>query len=372
MNEVLKHVNYYKKALEACTLTGLSLTPTLSVVLCAQSEGGLLLTPMFDTNVLDCTFNRLLLEGCIANCKLELIVAASNRQTITLEGNEVEIDAVMQSQALTIAEKATVLRMLPHVRAVNAQDVLLHSLQGQYVWVMVRVSPLEGATCEIEGLRLEFPKYTFTQYFPEIYQENKFFERYIAIFQSVYLDMEREVAALPARLDYESTNPETLLALASWLGIDTSAHVFTPEQLRHMITHIDLFQGGKGTKQALEQVITLVCGIQPKIVERFRWNIQDANPHRRALHSALYGASGNDFCVILDVSQEGACLPIDKVQLEHLIESYTVLGANFQLVLLQKASHCDTHCYLDINSQLAIPQAAEVTGLSLGSYITMG
>lgn len=331
-----------------------------------------MLTPMFDTAGQDCTFNRLVLEGEIIGCKLELIVAASNRTTMNIEGNTVAIDTLMQAPMLTAIEKAALLRSLPHVRAVNAQDVLLHSLQGQYVWVMVRVIPLENAVCKIEGMRLEFPKYTFTQYFPEIYQENAFFERYIGVFQSVYLDLEREVSALPVRLDYESTDPETLAELASWLGIDNSARVFDAAQLRYMIAHLDVFQGGKGTKQALAQVIELACGVKPNIIEQFRWDTQGASPQRQALHSSLYGVSGNDFCVILDVSQRDKPLPISKMQLERLIESYTMLGTNFHLVLLQKESHCDTHCYLDINSQLAVPRWAEVESLSLGSYITIG
>lgn len=372
MNSSLKYINYYKKGLENAYLEGLCFTPDGSLVLENPNAIGTLITPMFDTNEMECTFNRLLVDGVFSGCKLEVIVGATDDLYVMADEQAFSLQSLLQQTEISAQNKAALLQEMLHLRAIGAQDILLYNVVGRYVWVMLRVFPLEECACCIEGLRLEFPKVSFTKYFPEIYQDNAFFERYIGIFQSVLLDIERDVKYLPQKLDYESTDDETLVQLASWLGLENDEHIFNTAQLRHMIAHIDLFQGGKGTRTALEQVIALVCGIKPKIVEQFRWDSDHMSAYRRQTHRQLYGASGNHFCVILDLSQEGVNLPVTKAQLESLITSYTMLGTSFQLVFLQKASHCDTHCYLDVNSRLSVPEVAAVDGVTLGAHITVG
>ncbi len=372
MNASLKYINYYKKGLEHAYLEGLRFTPDYSLVLETPNGIGTLITPMFDTSETECSFNRLVIEGDFSGCKLEVIVSATDDLYVMAGGQAISLQTLLGDAEISAQDKATLLQELSHIRAVGAQDMLLHQVSGRYVWVMLRVFPLEASSCQLEGLRLEFPKVSFTKYFPEIYQGNPFFERYIGVFQSVLLDIERDVQSLPQKLDYESTDDDTLAELASWLGLENDEHVFSTAQLRHMIANIDLFQGGKGTRTALEQVIALVCGIKPKIVEQFRWDSDQMTSYRRETHRRLYGASGNHFCVILDLSQEGASLPVTKAQIENLITSYTMLGTSFQLVFLQKASHCDTHCYLDINSRLSVPEVAAVDGVTLGAHITVG
>ena len=368
MKETLRYVNYYKRALLSGCMHNLREDSDLSLVMQEPLRPAAYLTPMFDTDDPDCTYNRLKFDGGFEGAKLEIIVAASN--TLETPDGERTLDAFLADPAVSVEHKVAVLRRLRHVRAANTPDLLLHSLKGRYAWVYVGIYPSGECSGRINGLRLEFPRESFTKYFPEIYREDEFFDRFIAVFQSLYLDLERRVDDLPRLLDYDSVEGSRLAELASWLGIENYGNLFDDNQLRYIIRHLDLFQGKKGTREALAAVIELACGIRPRIVENFQWNSLPASDARKRLNRQLYGEGSSSFCVILDVGEKK--LPVSKEQLERLIAEYSPMGTTFQLVCLRRCSYTDTHCYLNVNSVLTTPETATVDGATLGGYITAG
>jgi phage tail-like protein len=182
--------------------------------------------------------------------------------------------------------------------------------------------------------------------------------------------VEKQVDRVPELLDYRTTPDEHVEYLASWLGIDNSRRLFSPAQLRHVIANIDVYQGAKGTKRALEQIITLLAGVKPRIVEHFEWMRQDVSAQQLAMNKNLYGDTRNHFCVILDLTKTR--LAISESDLQWVIENYSPLDARFKVVYLKTGSHADIHCYLDVNSALSVPEIASVDGGAFGGHITIG
>ncbi|WP_343252786.1 phage tail protein [Ligaoa zhengdingensis] len=372
MKQQLKTVNFYKCALQKGVRHGFVLTDDLTLRMESPTAPCAYITRVFDTGDAEMTFNRLYIEGEFHDVKLEVIAAASAALAGPGAGSPA-LDALLAAPEVSPAQKESALYSMAHVRSVNNRDILLHGLTGRYVWVYLAAYPLSAESrCEIEGFRLEFPKYSFTEYFPEIYQGDAFFDRYIAVLQSIFLDEERRVDEIPRLLDYEATPDETVEVLAGWLGVDNRDGVFSPGQLRQIIRHIDLYQGLKGTKRALEQVVELATGVWPRIVESFQWDTAGVTASQRQTYHRLYGETSNDFCVILDLSGRQGALPISEEKLERLIESYSMVGARFKVVTLRRCSHTDTHCYLDVNSALSTPEVASVDQAALGSHITVG
>jgi len=370
VKQELKAVNFYRLALLKGCYSGMKATREHRLAL--SGEAGAYITPMFDTQEAQCSYNRLVVDGRFEGAKLELIAAATDETDVFIEGKPQCLEEYLANGQVPAPKKAEALRQLPHVRAVNTRDILLHDLKGRYVWVFVALYPTGKCDCELEGLRVELPKYSFSEYFPEIYQGNDFFDRYIAVFQSMFLDMERQVDNVPRLLDYRTTPDENVEYLAGWLGIDNSRHLFTTGQLRHIIENIDVFQGSKGTKRALEQIILLLTGIRPRIVEHFRWQRPVFTSARIQANKALYGETGSHFCVILDLTRAQLPEKIGEKDLEWLIESYSVMGLQFKVVYLRMCSHTDTHCYLDVNGALSIPEIAGLEVGAFGEHITIG
>ncbi len=370
MKQPLRSVHFYKRALMAGCAQGFAPDEQLALHL-SGPEGGAWFAA-FDTGDEEGTYNRLVVDGDFAGAKLEVLAAVSPADAAP--GRE-GLSAWLASGA-PAAEKLAALTALPHVRAVNRQDILLHSLQGRWVflcvWAVPQQAPGRQKPCTLRGLRLEFPRYSFTRYFPEIYQQDDFFRRYIAVFQSLYLDLEKQVDRVPRMLDYESADEEGLEELASWLGIDTAGGLFGPDQLRELIRNSRLYQGGKGTRAALESVVELACGVRPRIVEHFQWSSLPMPAAIRRLYGRLYGDDAGTFCVILDLTAHAGPLPVSEAQLDRLIDAYTMLGARHKLVFLRACSYTDSHCYLGVNSRLSTPEMAAVDGVTLGGYFTVG
>ncbi len=370
LNRELKRVNYYKHSLLKGIYKGFNYNDQLQMTM--EDSWAYYITPMYDTKDYQGSFNRLVLEGDFSKVKLEVVVAATDHLNHSHPEGFEDLGQYFSSPNVKAREKVATLKKLSHSRSINAKDMLLHDIKGRYVWVFIAVHPLESeASCLLEGFQLQFPKLSFTQYLPEIYQENQFFDRYIGVFQSLFLDEEEKVAQLPNLLDYETAPDNIVEELASWVGIDNKERIFSTQQLREIIKGMDLFQGCKGTKKALEAIIELATGITPIIVENFKWNTGGIPAYRQEMYGNLYGSSYNDFCVIMDISS-GYKLPINDEKLGIIIENYTMVGTGYKLVKLERCPHSDTHCYLDINSVLSTPQMAETSGIMLGSHITMG
>ncbi len=372
MKAQLKYVNFYKLSLQKGCYNGFKADEKQNLSLSVGDNTAYYITPMFDTGDEDMTYNRLTIDGEFENLRLEVIVAATNETEIYFNDKPHSIEKILTDEAFTAEEKAEILSAFNHVRCINAQDVLLHSLQGRYVFVYICAILKEGAKAKINGLRLEFPKYSFTEYLPEIYQGNDFFDRYIAVMQSRYLDIERKIDSLSNMLDYEKAEGEELTNLASWLGLEQYVKLLNDEQLRYMITNLDVFQGGKGTRRALEEIVKLLTGITPHIVEGFQFGRSGKSGNTQKLSMELYGNTRNHFAVILNLSEVGEIAGITERELESVIETYSAIGTKFKLVCLRKAHHTDTYCYLDVNSYLSTPQTATVDGANLGGYIVVG
>jgi phage tail-like protein len=369
VKQELKHVNYYRLSLLKGRYAALEATGHHTLAF-SGTAAGYYITPVFDTGEDGCTYNRLVVDGRFEGAKLEMIAAATDETEVLIDGKPQELKSWLYDAQVPAHKKAEVLTALPHVRMVNTQDLLLHGLRGRYIWLYAALLPLGGCDCELSGLRLELPKYSFTEYFPEIYQGNDFFERYIAIFQSLFLDAERMVDNLPRLLDYRTAPDGQLEELAGWLGIDNSRGLFSPSQLRHLIENIDTYQGAKGTKHALERMLLLITGIRPRIVEVFEWLRLGLPEPQLAVNKRLYGDTANHFCVILDLTKTK--LKISEDDLEQIIGSFSVLGSQFRIVCLKPCSHTDTHCYLGINSIISVPEVAGLDSGAFGGHIIIG
>lgn len=367
-----KIVNYHKLMLTKGCMHNLQADSELNLKLINTGLAGAYITPVFDSRDLEATFHRVYMELEGRNLKYELIVAVTSLNEAVIGGQSVRLSSYLMNTQISQEEKRELLTALPHIRAANTDDILLHSLTGRFVYIYVGVYPAPDAFFSLSRIQLELPRYSFLEYFPEIYRGNDFFEKFISIFQTMFLDAERSVENLPLLLDYENTGEEQLRYLAGWLGIEDKERIFTQEQLKYIIRNIDLFQGGKGTRTALEEILCLVCGVRPKIVEYFVWNKLPMSQYRKEQMLSLYGETGNHFCVILDLTKRTSPLPVERAIIEKLIESYSMMGTEYKLVYLQRCNHMDTHCYLGINSCLSTPEAISVGEVLLGSHITVG
>ncbi len=329
------------------------------------------IAPVFDTGEQDCTFGRLTIDAKLDGIQLECIVAASDSSEALIDGAVCEIGDYLHDTGISLENKAALLSALPgSVNRKAAEDILLQGVRGRYVYICLILHPMGECGGTIEGLQLILPFIPFTEYFPEVYHGNNFFDRFVSVFQSMYMDTEQRVDDIVRFLDIRTTPDTYVSELAGWLGLDSFGGLFSPESLRYIAMHIDLFQGAKGTKKALEEIIKLATGVCPLIIEHFEWlnprySVTSQNTYRR-----LYGETAGSFCVILNLCESE--MSVSNKTIERLIEAYCPMDARFKIVILRKNNHLDTHCYLDVNSALSAPKTAGIGDGEIGGHIILG
>lgn len=357
-----KKVNFYRLALRKGRKYRMQQTDDD----CLQGTGGgcfFYLAPVFDSMNEDETWHRLCLNAEFEACKYEIFAAATN----------IDLSEILSREDLSEDEIIEVLKEHSWIRKVNTSDMLLHNLQGRYLWVLILVFAAKvDSEFLIEGFHVEFPQSSFVEYLPEIYQEggrNSFFERYMAVLQTMYEDLEKEVDDIPEYLDYELTNEEHLRQLSKWTGSWSDSQDFSPEQLRFVLGHLQEIQSGRGTKKVMEEMIELLTGCKAMIVEYFKWHDwMKKNSSMLESYEQLFGKNEDTFTVIIDTRD--TVKRFSKESILKFLEDYTPLGMYCNVVLLDKSSHMNTHCYLDKNSYLSVPQKADTQRIILGeNYI---
>jgi phage tail-like protein len=361
MTGASRKVNFYRLALEK----GSRYRMTLSEDDCLTGMGGGLFcyrSQVFDSQDPDGTWHRLVLEGTFRDCKYEITVAATNADLRDL-----------MEETESMEEQLNILKEQAWTRKVNTPDFLLHGIQGRYLWVFIRATGARlDSSFRIEGFHVEFPQGSFIEYLPEIYQEsgrNSFFERYLTVFQSLYEDLEHEVERIPEYLDYETAPDKNLPLFAAWTGSWDAGYEYRPQQMRYLLRNLQKIQSGRGTRQTLEQMIRIFTGKDAVIIEYFKWHDwMEKESSMEEIYERLFGRSEDTFTVILDMSDKSGDL--SRGRLLDLLEAYVPLGMHCNLVLLEKNSRMDGHCYLDRNGCLSTPAAADAGGFGLdGNYI---
>lgn len=365
MKKMKKSVNFYHLALHGGRLHRMEFS---GEDVLRGAGGGLFsyLAPVFDTEDLDSTYHRLVLEGNFTDCRYEILAAATN----------VDLGEELFAPDTTPAMQKEILREHSHVRRVNTQDLLLHELTGRYLWVWIGVTgSMADSSFTIKGFHMEFPAGSFVEYLPEVYQEpeDSFFSRYMAVLQSLYEDLEQKLDHIPEQLDYETTGQENQSLFAGWVGLEPGACSLTPEQRCYLLKNLQKFQSGKGTREVLRQVLELVTKRKVVILEYFKWHDwMQKGSLLLEQYEELYGKDASIFAVFIDcVGEHPDELP-SRTALYRLIEEYMPLGMSCRLICLNDASNLDTNCYLDVNSRLAIPTLADTRGFALGGSQILG
>lgn len=316
-----------------------------SLVLDEMRQRGYYFLRCIDSEEREMSWNRVKLKDDIegnAACSVYVYVS---------DWYDSEFESLLQDHKVSPEEKLELLISVGATKYEEHKDILLHKFCGRYLWLAITCYQLEGLYT-FKGLEIEYPMQTFVDYLPEVYVEGgDFLRHYIGIFQSLYLDVEHVIDHIPDYLDVQ-TMPEAFLnEIGSWLGIDNRADIFSPKQMRQILSEAIALNGGKGTKVTLERVLTLYTGIKPKIIEYFNWSEQIEGKSLCQTYQWLYGKDPSYFAVIIE--KEKCTEVIDREKLQLLIDQFKPAMTRYQLILLEKNQCSDWHCYLGVNSYLA-------------------
>lgn len=257
-------------------------------------------------------------------------------------------------RALEEQELVPVLREVFGPPAAESGDFYVQKT-GRYLWLMLELAAAGPASPSVRKVRIFMGGDHMVDYLPAIYQEDGFTRRFLSIFNSILLDMEREITTLPQRLDYESADLEMLSYLAQWVGIEEQ----DAETLRDRIATVLPDYETMYTLGGIRRSVRRLTGREPYLIEHFNVSPNAQECRDPELYRRLYGDDPNRFFVLLREGDFPSRRAMEDFQrrMERLIPA----RVSMELILLKPCIQLDWHTYLGINSRIGgyVPAALD-------------
>ena len=338
---------------------------------CSERKTGVgrFMTRIFDSSDEGTVWHRLIINTRNSESEnLKVTVFASDKNEMSFRGETITLYDLFDDTRYSLGEKLEAYRPFIARQASGVSDLLLHDVSGRYVWLLIEQYSAGDEPAEIVDVRLFLPASSWLEYLPQLYRDSDgdshFLERYLGIFQTLYEELDAEIAEMSHRFDPESTELRFLEWLAGWLDI-TDTEIWTEEQLRELFGKAVSLYRSRGTKRALSEMIELYTGEKPFIIEGF--NIKEiaaSIPNGKRLLE-MYG--GNPYTVTVLVKPGHDTAVLRRIAMEML-----PVTAELNLVELDPYIFLDNYAYLGVNSSLGYYPHAVLDGSSQLMLSTLG
>lgn len=330
-------------------------------VLIAQNkngENGVYISGPFDSLEFETTWHRLRLDvdmpqGAMYKLRIyasdgpEVLIPSKNSRGL----DRVNLNEYIFSDKIDIHRKVDLFDDIGAKCYKNPKDVILYEFKGRYLWICLEFISYEQKPIKISKVKIEFPKVTFVDYLPEIYRapenNSEFLERFLGIFQSIYVDLEDKIDNTPLKYDVDHTTKDFLSWIGDWLSLKNTS-VWSEEQLRRLVKEAVKIYKMKGTKRAVAKIVKEYIGIEPIIVEQFDVKENMYYHKQKEVVEKLFGDNGYVFTVM--VPQTHIKDTENYIELLRVINEVKPVDSICNLVVLNDQIYLDNHCYVGINS----------------------
>lgn len=336
-------------------------------------QKSIMISRVLDSQETDMEWHRMMFQLCQqGGASYEIMIYASNSLERKIEGKKENLEMILLDRDIDISEKKKMLHPYLQKTVQSTEDILLHDIKGRYLWFIVETDLQMNQEMEIQKIQIYFPRQSWISYLPEVYRsedKNMFMERFLAIYQTMYEELNRKIKEVPYLLDIDDTDKEFLVWLAKWLDIAES-YVWSQEQLRALLKNAIRLYKIRGTRQAVIEFVKLYTnGAEPYIVENFQVK-QYENQGNQALLDRLYGDNPYQFQVI--VKEEHVPTVREYQTLVKIIEEVKPAYMELELVVLKPYIFLNQHTYMGMNSVLGEYRDLSLDGAAMLSFAVLG
>ena len=183
----------------------------------------------------------------------------------------------------------------PWSRFAPGTDVLI-AAEGRWLWLAVELEGDGHHSPRLDQLRVDYNHNSLSHYLPEIYRTqtdgSDSLERFLALFESFYSDVEHQIDELGGWLDPDGVPEEWLVWLADWLAVELEDE-WTPARKREAIRTAFQRYGLRGTVQGLCEALHVQTGVEARIIEPLLlsswWQLPETDPEVYSLPDAGLG-----------------------------------------------------------------------------------
>ena len=150
--------------------------------------------------------------------------------------------------------------------------MLVGNNRGRYLWLKLTLATFdEHNRPAVRSLRLLYPRTSYLRYLPATYREDvlsaSFLERFLALFETVFHDLDRTIDLLFRHFDPGLAPSEFLPWLASWIGVTAEENV-PRERIRRLIERSPSLYRRKGTPGAIAEFLEIYTGRHAFVMEQ--------------------------------------------------------------------------------------------------------
>lgn len=146
----------------------------------------------------------------------------------------------------------------------EASDTLLFGAEGQYLWIRIDVLGTESTSPTLRSFRAFFPRQSYLRYLPAVFQEDEqsaeFLERFLSVFESVFVGIEEDIETATRFLDPGGIPAQYLLWLADWLALEAD-ETWGEDELRSFVRQAPTLFKQRGTREGLLAVLDVFLDI---------------------------------------------------------------------------------------------------------------
>jgi phage tail-like protein len=215
---------------------------------------GTFTTQAIDSEINGCQWHRILLDGNVPlHASLEIESATSDKP-----------DAAPAWKRCLLAGGG------------DDPDCLIQSGPGQFLRLRLKFTSNRIASPQVRSIKAFYPRTSFLQYLPSVYQEDddsrRFLERFLSIFQTEFENLDHRIDTLWQLFDPRSVPEEHFAWLASWLGLLVLPEAgWSLEKRRAMLTSAIADYRRRGTIDGVQKSVADYAGVPwTRVLEHFK------------------------------------------------------------------------------------------------------
>lgn len=334
---------------------------------------GIFITPAIDSETEQLVWHKLTIDADIpSDTHIRISYTASDHREMVIGDRLIDLDRFLHDASIPVDDRLAATESIWSDPLLNPTDSLLQRTTGRYLWIKLELHGSEQHSPILNKIRLYYPRMSFLEYLPAVYQEDPaskdFLERFLSIFGTLYDGMESRIGQISAQFDVDHAEGDFLRWLAGWLALPVD-ETWSQKGLRNVIKLVPELYPLRGTRQGIERMVEAYTGEKPLIVEQFEIDSFAEQAELKDLLTGLYGGDPNCFSVL--VRQECIRTPQQLAGLRRLLDNEKPAFTEVRLFVLQPWIFMDQHAYLGINTQLTALSELRLDGKSTIPFNTV-
>lgn len=360
-----KSLDYKRGFSENCMIT------ENGIQLSTQMVQGIFFSRVLDSKESETIWHRMTYQTPEGKSQLHFFFYSGEKNSIIMGQELKDIEELIKDSTISVKEKKRIFSPYLRKESINEPDILLHDVKGRYFWFCVELHLGQEEIARLEAMFVYFPKKTWMNYLPSVYQKEEkslaFLERFLGVFQSIYDDLDRKIETSANLFEPYTTQKDFLYFMAALIDFD-NLYLWEEDRLRKFLVKSNEIYKKRGTRKGLLELTTLFLGEKPFIIEEWQTRPYRNNPEKKELLEKFYGSCENTVTILI---KEEYLKGRESDVVLNVIKESIPAHMKINLVALRELLLLGEYTYLGINSKLSYYSPMKLDGLSLLPFTTI-